>query len=155
MSSGSTVSQHLALKCRVLEAWERGVTVSSLSSPASKAGQSVVSIQYMISLKESIKKKSPSAGISRLSELAGWIFPFPCAVRVSRQGHPNSMMSCNGFVCHRAIGCETSSCEGQGLLHPKKTWTLWSEATTKNWLWSIVQAANSGCKSELERSWAS
>lgn len=64
-------------------------------------------------------------------------------------------MSCNDFVFHGAIGCEMSSCEGQDLLHPKQTWASGSEATTKNGLWSVVQAANSWSKSEQERSWAS
>lgn len=71
------------------------------------------------------------------------------------QGHPNNMMSCNAFVFHRAIGCEMSSTEGQGLLHPKHTWASGTEATTKNWLWSTVQAASSWSKWEWEGSWAS
>lgn len=65
-----------------------------------------------------------------------------CMLLERGQGHPN-MMSCNAFFFHRAIGCEMSSTKGQGLLHPKHTWASGTETTTKNWLWSMVQAASS------------
>lgn len=62
---------------------------------------------------------------------------------------------CHSTTSSFTICCAMSSCEGQGLLHPKHMWALGSEATMEYWLQSVVQAANSRSKSEHEECWAS
>lgn len=134
MSSGSVVAQDLALKCRGLEAWGReSLWVLSCPLLLQRQGsqQLLFSTRY---LWRSLQKNSPSTGISRLCEFTGWIFSFPCAVRVSRQGHPNSMMSCNNFITEQsAVECP----------HSRRARASYTQSKREHW--GVRQPQGTGC----------